>query len=99
MWLFASSTISVFVGLPLTTKVPVNPAVMLATPSPTRSVFSSNGSSYLTAKARGYAGSSPAMPSEAMPAYMIAAVAESAPTTRCLEEPSSAKAAIGIRIV
>ena len=44
----------------------------------------------------GVAGSSPAMPSEAMPAYMIAAVAESAPTTRCLEEPTSANAAIGI---
>ena len=39
------------------------------------------------------------MPSAAIPAYMIAAVAESAPTTRCFEEPSSAKAAIGIRIV
>ena len=30
---------------------------------------------------------------------MIAAVAESAPTTRCLEDPSTAKTAIGIRIV
>ena len=47
----------------------------------------------------GDAGWSPAIPSATMPAYMIAAVAESAPTTRCLDEPSSAKAAIGIRIV
>ena len=39
------------------------------------------------------------MPSPAMPAYMIAAVAESPPTTRCLDEPKSANAAIGIRIV
>ena len=49
VWLFASSTISVLVGLPLTTNVPVKPAVMLATPSPTRSVFSSNRSLYFTA--------------------------------------------------
>jgi hypothetical protein len=47
----------------------------------------------------GESGSRPEMPSAAMPAYMIAAVAESAPTTRCLEEPSTAKIAIGIRIV
>ena len=33
------------------------------------------------------------------PANMIAAVAESAPTTRCREEPSSANTAIGSRIV
>ena len=38
-----------------------------------------------------------AMP--ASPAAMIAAVAESAPTTRCRELPSSAKTAIGTRIV
>ena len=38
-----------------------------------------------------------AMP--ASPAAMMAAVAESAPTTRCREEPSSAKTAIGMRIV
>jgi hypothetical protein len=30
---------------------------------------------------------------------MIAAVAESAPTTRCRDDPNSEKAAIGIRIV
>jgi hypothetical protein len=34
-----------------------------------------------------------------MPAAMIAAEAESAPTTRCRDEPSTAKTAIGIRIV
>ena len=38
-----------------------------------------------------------AMP--ASPAARIAAVAESAPTTRCRDEPSSANTAIGIRIV
>ena len=38
VWLFASSTISVLVGLPLTTKVLLSPAARLATPSPTRSV-------------------------------------------------------------
>ncbi len=38
-----------------------------------------------------------AMP--ASPAAMMAAVAESAPTTRCREDPSSANTAIGIRIV
>ena len=38
-----------------------------------------------------------AMP--ASPAAMIAAVAESAPTTRCRDEPSTANTAIGIRIV
>ena len=35
----------------------------------------------------------------ARPAAMMAAVAESAPTTRCREEPSRAKTAIGMRIV
>ena len=35
----------------------------------------------------------------ASPAAMIAAVAESAPTTRWRDEPSSAKTAIGMRIV
>ena len=35
----------------------------------------------------------------ASPAAMIAAVAESAPTTRCRDEPSTAKIAIGTRIV
>ena len=39
------------------------------------------------------------MPSEAMPANMIAAVAESPPTTRWRDEPTRAKASIGIRIV
>ena len=39
------------------------------------------------------------MPSPAIPAYMIAAVAESPPTTRCLEEPKSANTASGISIV
>ena len=39
------------------------------------------------------------MPSAVMPANMIAAVAESAPTTRCFDEPNSANAAIGMRIV
>ena len=39
------------------------------------------------------------MPSAAIPAYMIAAVAESPPTTRCRDEPKSANATIGIRIV
>ena len=34
-----------------------------------------------------------------MPANRIAAVAESPPTTRCRDEPNSAKARIGIRIV
>ena len=38
-----------------------------------------------------------AMP--ARPAARIAAVAESAPTTRCRDEPSSANTAIGMRIV
>ena len=37
--------------------------------------------------------------SPARPAAMIAAVAESAPTTRCRDEPSTAKTAIGMRIV
>ena len=35
----------------------------------------------------------------ASPAAMIAALAESAPTTRCRDDPSSANTAIGIRIV
>ena len=35
----------------------------------------------------------------ARPAAMIAAVAESAPTTRCRDDPSSANTAIGMRIV
>ena len=35
----------------------------------------------------------------ASPEAMIAAVAESAPTTRWREEPSTAKTAIGMRIV
>ena len=39
------------------------------------------------------------MPSAAIPAYMIAAVAESAPDDEVRDEPKSAKAAIGIRIV
>jgi len=39
------------------------------------------------------------MPSDPIPANMIAAVAESPPTTRCLDEPKTAKARIGIRIV
>ena len=47
----------------------------------------------------GEAGWSPLIPSATMPAYMITAVAESAPTTRWREEPKSANAAIGIRIV
>ena len=49
VWLFASSTISVFVGLPLTTKVLLSPAARLATLRPTRSLFSTNRSRYLTA--------------------------------------------------
>ena len=48
----APSTIWVLVGLPLTTKVPLRPAPALARPSPTRSTFSSNGSSYFAAYAR-----------------------------------------------
>ena len=47
----------------------------------------------------GVAGSSPLIPRLVMPANMIAAVAESAPTTRCRDDPSRAKAAIGIRMV
>ena len=45
----ALSTISVFVGLPLTTNVPEMPAAALARPSPMRSTFSSKLSSYFTA--------------------------------------------------
>ena len=37
VWPFWSSRISVFVGLPLTTKVPVRPATRFAPPSPSRS--------------------------------------------------------------
>ena len=50
-WLLppAPSTIWVLVGLPLTTKVPDRPALALARPRPTRSTFSSNGSSYFAA--------------------------------------------------
>jgi len=43
------STIWVFVGLPLTTKVPERPAARFATPNPTRSVFSSKLSWNLSA--------------------------------------------------
>ncbi len=42
------------------------------------------------------------VPTEAIPtrpAARMAAVAESAPTTRCREEPNSANSAIGIRMV
>ena len=45
----ALSTISVFVGLPLTTKVPEIPAARLAVPRPTRSTFSSKRSEYFIA--------------------------------------------------
>jgi hypothetical protein len=45
----APSTISVFVGLPLTTNVPVMPAAKFAVPSPTRSTFSSKLSLYFIA--------------------------------------------------
>ena len=45
----APSSISVLVGLPLTTKVPENPAPRLARPRPTRSTFSLNGSLYFMA--------------------------------------------------
>ena len=50
-WLLppAPSTIWVFVGLPLTTNVPVNAAPTFAAPRPTRSTFSSNLSLYLAA--------------------------------------------------
>ena len=48
----ALSTISVFVGLPLTTKVPDVPAATLDKPRPIRSTFSSNFSSYRNAYAR-----------------------------------------------
>ena len=48
----ALSTISVFVGLPLTTNVPESPAARLLVPSPTRSTFSSKLSSYFIAYAR-----------------------------------------------
>ena len=50
-WLLppAPSTIWVLVGLPLTTKVPESPAEAFARPSPTRSTFSSKGSSYFAA--------------------------------------------------
>ena len=45
----ALSTISVLVGLPLTTNVPEMPAARLPTPSPMRSTFSSNLSLYFMA--------------------------------------------------
>ena len=51
----ASSTIWVLVGLPFTTKVPVNAAAMLPAPSPIRSVSVPNGSPYLAAYARAVA--------------------------------------------
>ena len=47
--LFASSTISVFVGLPLTTNVLLKPAARFAALRPRRSSFSTKCSSYLTA--------------------------------------------------
>ena len=46
------STISVLVGLPFTTNVPVMPAPMFAMPRPTRSTFSSKLSPYFMAYAR-----------------------------------------------
>ncbi len=48
----APSTIWVLVGLPLTTKVPESRRPTLARPSPSRSTFSSNASSYFAAYAR-----------------------------------------------
>lgn len=45
----ALSTISVLVGLPLTTKVPEIPAARLAPPRPMRSTFSSKLSEYFMA--------------------------------------------------
>jgi hypothetical protein len=47
----------------------------------------------------GVAGCSPAIPRLVMPANMIAALAESAPTTRCREDPNRAKAMMGSRMV
>ncbi len=47
----APSTIWVFVGLPLTTNVPVKAAPRFAAPRPTRSTFSSNLSLYFAAYA------------------------------------------------
>ena len=44
-------------------------------------------------------GCRPATPRPAMPANMIAAVAESPPTTRCRDEPNTANASTGTRIV
>ena len=41
----------------------------------------------------------PAIPRPAIPANMIAAVAESPPTTRWRDEPKTAKTRTGIRIV
>ena len=49
------STICVLVGLPLTTKVPDSPAPAFARPRPTRSTFSSKGSSYFAAYTRAVA--------------------------------------------
>ena len=50
-WLLppASSIICVLVGLPLTTNAPDSAVATFAAPSPTRSTFSSNRSSYLLA--------------------------------------------------
>jgi hypothetical protein len=47
----------------------------------------------------GVAGWSPLIPRLVIPANMIAAVAESAPTTRCRDDPNTAKAMMGIRMV
>jgi hypothetical protein len=47
----------------------------------------------------GDAGSRPEMPMALIPANMIAAVAESAPTTRWRDDPNSAKAMTGMSIV
>src|SRR5262249_38266990 len=44
-------------------------------------------------------GCSPEIPSAAIPANMIAAVAESPPTTRCRDDAKTANARIGIRMV
>ena len=51
IWLLppALSTISVLVGLPLTTNVPLMPAARLPRPRPMRSTFSSKLSSYFMA--------------------------------------------------
>ena len=49
LWPPAESTICVFVGLPLTTNVPVNAAPAFASASPSMSSFSLNGSLYFQA--------------------------------------------------